>query len=49
MLWQKARKIAELEAKCYVYEVALGAAGMQPLQTPPKPKSEIGFKAKNKK
>lgn len=37
--------IAELEAKCYVYETALAAAGLQPLQLNKKPrKREAGFK-----
>lgn len=41
-------RIAELEAKCYIYEVALQAAGLKPLQEPPKPKDEIGFVLKRK-
>lgn len=36
-------KIAELEAKCYVYEIALAAAGMQPLQITKPKKEEMGF------
>lgn len=37
-------KIAELEARIYVYEVALAAAGMQPLQVAKPKKEGIGFK-----
>lgn len=36
-------RIAELEAKCYVYEMGLGAAGMKPLEIPPAVKPEMGF------
>ena len=42
-------KIAELQAKCYIYEVALNAAGLQPLQIKPPKKGEIGFKIRKKK
>lgn len=42
-------KIAELEAKCYIYELALSATGMKPLKVPQKKMSEIGFVLRKKK
>lgn len=43
-------RIAELEAKCYIYEIALKASGMKTLEVPmKKPEREFGFVPRKKK